>query len=168
MKLILESPLDFRQFQNLIILTFVTMMILLGIMNSADFNSYMIIESVLIALNIMFFAILLTKKGMFVENGNLFIGIFLLGLTLKKTLVSTENFKEIILQKGKLSTNYAYSHDIKDFHNWEPNLNHSESIFTIYMIGENETQKVKILTLTKSEKIKLAIKFITENTNLYY
>ncbi|GGD24092.1 hypothetical protein [Flavobacterium orientale] len=164
MKLILERNLDFRQFQNLIILTFITMMILLGMLNSVESNSYIFIKFVLIFLNILFVAILFTKKGLLFEKGKLFVCIFLLGFTVKKNLIKTSEFKEITLQKGKLSTNYAYSFDIKEFHNWEPDLNHSVTGFTIGMINEN--QKQKILMLTKPEKTKLAINFIVENTNL--
>ncbi|AWA31121.1 hypothetical protein HYN48_14045 [Flavobacterium magnum] len=166
MNLILERSLDFRQFQNLVILTFVTMMILLGMLNSVEFSSYILIELILVFLNILFLGILFTKKGLRVENGNLFVCVFLFGLILKKTLLKTSEFQEINLQKGKLSTNYAYSYDIKEFHNWEPDLNHSVTSFTICMINEN--QKQKILMLTKPEKTKLAINFIVENTNLKY
>ena len=164
MKLILERSLDFRQFQNLIILTFVTLMLFLGMLNSVESSSYILIELILVFLNILFLGILFTKNGLHVENGRFFVCIFLFGLTLKKTLIKTSEFQEITLQKGRLSTNYSY--DIKEFHNWEPDLNHSVTSFTICMVNENQNQK--ILLLTKPEKTKLAIKFIVENTNLKY
>ena len=168
MKLILERNLDFRQFQNLLILTFITVMLLLGMLNSLEFKSYILIELVLIILNILFIAILFTRKGLHLENQKLYVGVFLFGLILKKTLIETSYFQELKIQKGKLSTNYAYSYDIKEFHNWEPDLNQSVTSFTISMVNENQGQKQKILMLTKAEKAKAAINFIVENTNLKY
>lgn len=168
MKIILERSIDFRQFQNLIILTFITVMVLLGMINSVDFKSYYLIEALLLFLNIIFIAILFFKKGLYIENQKLYVCMSLIGLVLKKTLIETSNFKRVSLMKGKLSTNYSYSYDIEEFHNWEPDLNHSVTSFTIFMVNENETNNKKILMLTKLENVKLAIDFITKNTNLKY
>jgi len=166
MKIILEKSLDFRQFQNLIILTFITVMILLGMLNSVDYKAYYIIETILFFLNIIFIAILFIKQGLITYNQKLFIGVFLFGFVLRKKLVETSNFQQLSLSKGKLSTNYAYSNDIQDFHFWEPDLNYSETSFTIFMVDEKKTHKKKILMLTKPEKVKSAIDFISKNTNL--
>lgn len=165
MKIILERNLDFRQFQNLIILTFIIGMIFLGMLNSVEFKSYYSIEIILFLLNLVFIAILFTKKGLLIRDQKLYITVFLFGLVLRKTLIITSDFQQLFIRQGKLSTNYSYSHDIKEFHNWEPDLNHSVTSFTLLMIDENNTRK-KILTLTKPEKVKLAIDFIIKNTNL--
>lgn len=166
MKIILEINLDFKQFQNLTILTFITGMMFLGMINSVDFKSYYKIEIILFFLNLIFLAILFTKKGLLIENQKLYKSIFLLGFGLKKTIIETSDFQQILIIQGKLSTNYAYSYNIKEFHNWEPDLNHSVAIFTLLMIDENKSNRKKILTLTKPDKVKLAIDFITKNTNL--
>ncbi|MBF4516339.1 hypothetical protein IRZ71_08295 [Flavobacterium sp. ANB] len=168
MKIILERSLDFRQFQNLIILTFITGMVFLGMLNSVDFKSYYIIETILLILNIIFIAILFFKKGLLIENQKLYNAIFLFGFCLRKKLNETSEFQQISIMQGKLSTNYGYSYDIKEFHNWEPELNHSISSFTIFMVDERKSNKKKILRLAKPEKVKLAIDFITKNTDLKF
>lgn len=168
MKLILERNLDFRQFQNLLVVTFITIMILLGMLNSVEFKAYNLIALVLIFLNFLFVAILFTKKGLALENQKLYASVFLFGLIVKKTLIETSDFRQLTLQRGKLSTNYAYSYDIKEFHNWEPDLNYSVTSFTISMVNENQAQKRKIIMITKAEKVASAINFILENTNLKY
>lgn len=166
MQIILERNLDFRQFQNLIILTFITSMIFLGMLNSLSFNSYYMIEIILLLLYLIFISILCTKKGLLSENQKLYKVILLFGFRVKKTLIETSNFQQLSLTKGKLSTNYLYSNNIKELHNWEPNLKYSISCFTIFMTDESKSHKKKILTLTKTEKVKLAIDFIVKNTHL--
>lgn len=168
MKIILERNLDFRQFQNLIILTFIAGMFFLGMLNSVDFKSYYRIEIALFVLNLIFISILFIKKGLIVKNDKLYNAIFLFSFTIRKTLIETSNFQELSVATGKLSTNYAYSHNIRDFHNWEPNLNYSMSCFSFFMFDQNYTNQKKILRLTKPEKVKLAIDFIIKNTNLIY
>ena len=166
MKIILERSLDFRQFQNLIILTFITGMAFLGMINSVDIKSYYVIDTILLLLNIIFITILFMKKGLLVENQKLYNAVFLLGFCLRKNLNETSDFQKISITQRKLSTDYDYSNDIKEFHNWEPELNHSMSSFTIFMVNERKNNKKKILRLTKPEKVKLAIDFITKNTYL--
>ena len=166
MKIILERNLDFKQFQNLIILTFVTVMMFLGMLNSVDFKSYYFIEIALCLLNLILIALLLTQKGLLIENQKLYKSVFLFGFGLRKTQIQTSEFQQLFVKQGKLSTNYAYSNDIKEFHNWEPDLNHSVTSFTLIMIDKNNTNEKKILTLTKPEKVKLTIDFIIKNTNL--
>ncbi|MGL3001496.1 hypothetical protein [Flavobacterium sp. RSSB_23] len=166
MKIILEKSLDFRQFQNLIILTFITLMVFLGMLNSVEYKSYYIFEWILLFLNVIFIAILFLKKGLIIYNEKLYEAVFLFGFVLQKKLIETSNFKQLILSSGKRSTNYAYSNASIDFHHWEPDLNHSETSFTIVMIDEKQLNKKKILLLTKAEKVKLAIDFISKNTNL--
>lgn len=166
MKIILERNLDFRQFQNLIILTFITGMIFLGMINSVSFKSYYIIETILFLLCLIFILILCTKKGFSVENQRLYKVIFLFGLTLRKNFIETSNFQQFFIIKGKLSTNYSYSNDIKELHKWEPDLNYSENCFTIFITDESNANKKRILILTKPEKLKLTIDFIVKNTHL--
>ena len=166
MKIILEKALDFRQFQNLIILTFATLMFFLGMANSVDFKTYYVYEILLLILNLIFIAILFTKKGLIVENEKLYASTFLFGFVLRKTQINISNFRKLSLSEGKLSTNYAYSYDIKEFHNWEPDLNHSVKSFTLFAVNESETHKQKILMLTKPEKVKLTIEFLSKSTHL--
>ncbi|WP_264538518.1 hypothetical protein [Flavobacterium sp. N1736] len=166
MKIILEKKLDFKQFQNLIILTFITVMVFLGMLNSVDFKSYYTIEIILLVLNFIFIAILCTKKGLSIENKRLYNTIFLFGFRLRKTLIETSNFQHVSIRQGKLSTNYAYSYNTKESRNWEPDLNYSITSFTLLMIDENKGNGKKMLTLTKADKVKLAIDFIIKSTNL--
>jgi hypothetical protein len=166
MKVILEKALDFKQFQNLIILTFITFMFFLGMVSSLDFRTYYVFEVVLLLLNIIFGSILFTKKGLHIEDGQLYYSIFWFGFILKKTLIPISKFQALSLTEGKLSTNYAYSYDIKEFHNWEPDLNYSVDSFTLFAVDENKTQKQKIVQLTKLKNVTVAIEFIIKNTHL--
>ena len=97
MKLILERNLDFKQFQNLIILTFVTIMILLGMLNSAQFKTHVFLEFILIFLNVLFITILFTKKGLCVKDRKLYVAVFLFGSIIKKSFVNTSHFQEVTL-----------------------------------------------------------------------
>jgi len=168
MRIILEKALDFRQFKNLIILTFITVMIFLGMINSVDLETYYVYEILFLILNVIFIAILFTKKGLFAEDEKLYASIFLFGFVLRKTQIEISNLQRLSLSTGKLSTNYAYSYDVKKFHNWEPDLNYSVKSFTLFAVDENETRKQKIVMLTKHEKVKLAIEFICHNTHLKF
>ena len=168
MKIILERNLDFRQFQNLFILTFITVMLFLGMVNSVDFKSYYLAEMILLVFNLIFITVLFTKKGLVFEDQKLFSVVFLFGIAFRKRQIITENFQRLSIMTGKLSTNYHYSYDIKEFHNWEPNLNHSVTSFTLYMINQENNIHKKIRRLTKPEKVKLAINFIIKNTTLMY
>lgn len=168
MKIILEKSLDFMQFQNLIILTFVIFMILLGMINSIDHKSYFFFEMILVSMSILFITILFTKKGLYIENNKLYFAIFIFGSVLKKTLIDTSPFQSISSLQGKLSTNYNYSDNTTDLNSWEPDLNISMKCFTLILINEDKSKKKEILTLTKHEKVKSAIDFIIKNTNLKY
>lgn len=165
MKIILEKKLDFKQFQNLIILTFITVMVFLGMLNSVDFKSYYSIEIVFLFLILIFISILFTKKGLLIKNRELYTATFLFGFVLRKTVINTTDFQLLSIINGKLSTNYGYTYDIKRLRYWEPNLNYSETSFTVCIVDKNKAYK-KILRLTKSEKVKLAIDFIVRNTHL--
>lgn len=164
--IILEKSLDFRQFQNLIIFTFFTSMVFLGLTYSDAFEIPLAVKITLGLLTVLCIAILFTKKGLVLEANTLYSGIFLFGFILKKKIVATSNYLKLGLYKGKHSTNYAYTNQITILSKWEPNLNHSEDSYTLVM--ENEDRKHKIIMLTKAEKAKLAIDFVIEHTNLVY
>ena len=166
-EIILEKKLDFRQFQNLIILTFVTFMTFLALTYTEEFEIPVWLKILLGLLTILFITILLTKKGLCIEANKLYVAIFLFGFIVKKQFVDVSSFEKLALNKGKLSTNYAYSYDITEFHNWEPDLNNSVTSFTLSMENQNN-KKQKIIMLTKSDKVKLAIDFIQRNTKLSY
>ncbi|TDW49102.1 hypothetical protein EV144_103628 [Flavobacterium sp. 270] len=168
MKIILEKNLDFRQFQNLIILIFCCVMVLLGMLNSLELRDYIFMKSFLFLFTIVLFAILFSKKGMYVRDNNLYIAVFLFGFLLKKKLIITSQYQKVSVIKGKLSTNYNYSSKIEIFHNWEPDLNYSVDYFSIIMINEDLNSGKKIISITKSKKVKIAIDFILKNTNLKY
>ena len=165
-QIILEKNLDFRQFQNLIILTFVTLMMLLGFIYSEEFEIPITAKIVLALLNVLFIAILFTKKGLGVENSKLYSGVFLFGFVLQKKVFETSNYQELSLRKGKLSTNYAYTNEFTNFKKWEPNLNVTEESFTLVM--KNEDNHQKIIMMTESKKVKSAIDFIIKHTHLSY
>jgi hypothetical protein len=168
MKVVLERNLDFKQFQNLIILTFCCVMVLLVMLNSLQLGSYVYGKVALFLFIILFFALLLTRKGLYIKNNNLYTAIFLFGLVLKGELLQTAEHDGLSVREGKLSTSYNYSYRRRGLNNWEPNLNYSVACFTINMTDENGDFKKKIIRLTKPEKVKIAIDFIIENLSLKY
>lgn len=167
MKIILERNLDFRQFQNLIILTFIILMVFLGMLNSIPLQELVIVKLILFILILFFFMILFTKKGLVVEQKKLFTGVFLLEKLIFKKPISTD-FKSFSLLNGKLSTNYNYSYDIEDFHKWEPDLNVSIQCYTLNLLSQDHRNRVKFLTLTNIENAKEALNFIVKNISLKY
>lgn len=167
-KAVLEKSLDYMQFQNLIILTFCFVITLLAMLYSLDFGSYILIECFLFLFSLLFIAILFTKKGLIIIDENLYSGIFLFGKPIYKKIIPIIGFDCISIVKGKLSTNYAYSYKIDVFHKWEPDLNVSIKSFKICLIEENQKKIKKIITLTDSKKVKIAVDFIIENSTLKY
>ena len=167
MELILQRNLDFKQLQNLFILTFCFLLTLLGMLTSTAPDDFIYIKIPLFLLIAVFILLLLTRKGLVVENKTLYKGVFLFEKLLFTTIIESD-FKIITLLKGKLSTNYGYSYDIKEFHNWEPDLNHSVESFTITLLNESYTQRKRVLILTDINHAKRALDFILKNTDLKY
>lgn len=167
MKIILERNLNFIQFQNLVIVTFVLIMTFLAMLNSLALVDFILIKIILFLLIIFFTLLLLTKKGLVVENNRLYKAVFLFNqLILRKEVPN--NLKRFSLLVGKLSTNYNYSYEIADFHNWEPNLNVSISAYSLMILSDDHRKRMNVLTLTKIEKAKEAVDFVIKNTSLKY
>lgn len=167
MKIILQRNLDFKQLQNLFILTFCCLLTLLGMLTSTAASDFIYIKIPLFLLSIIFTLLLLTRKGLVVENNTLYKGVFLFEkLLFTKSFQS--DFQTFSLLKGKLSTNYGYSYDIKQFNDWEPDLNHSVESFTITLLNETHTQRKQVLVLTDLNQAKKAVDFIVQNTSLKY
>lgn len=167
MQIILQKNLDFKQLQNLFILIFCCLLTFLGMITSTAFIDFIYIKISLFLFIVIFILILLIKKGLVVESNNLYKGIFLFGKLIYKKSIKTD-FQIFSLLKGKLSTNYNYSYDIQDFHNWELDLNHSVESFTITLLNETHTEKKQVLVLTNINQAKSAIDFIIKNTKLRY
>jgi len=167
MKIILERNLNFRQFQNLIILTFIIVMLFLGMLNSIPMFEFLLLKSILFILIIIFVLILFTKKGLIIKQNKLYKGVFLLETLILKKPISTD-FNSFSLLNGKLSTNYNYSYDIGEFHNWEPDLNVSIQCYTLNLLSQDHKKRVKFLTLNSIEKAKEAVNFVVTNTSIKY
>jgi len=166
-KIILERNLDFRQFQNLIILTFIIVMVFLGMLNSIPLLEFVIIKLMLFILILISVMLLFTKKGLLTEQNKLYKGVFLFEALIFKKPISTD-FESFSLLNGKLSTNYNYSYDVGDFHNWEPDLNISIQCYTLNLLSQDHKKRVKFLTLTNLEKAKEAVNFVVKNTSIKY
>ncbi|WP_367752840.1 hypothetical protein [Flavobacterium sp. WC2430] len=166
-RIILERNLDFKQFQNLFILTFSCLITLFAMLYSLRSNEFVYIKLGLFAFSLIFILVMFTKKGLVVKKNELYNGVFLFEkLTYKKAIKS--DFKIVTVFKGRLSTNYNYSYDIKEFHNWEPDLNATVVSFTLNLLNQNHTKKIKVITLTKVDKTKIAVDFILANTSLKF
>ncbi len=137
----------------------------LGLLNSTKANEFVFIKITLFFLLLFFILFLLTKKGLFVEKHQIYKGIFLFDKLLFKSLITSESGK-ITLVPGNLSTNYNYSFDIKEFHNWEPDLNHSIKIYTLFLVNDSDSAKRRIIAVRKLSQAKEAIEFLTKNTTL--
>ena len=168
MKSILERKLDFMQFQNLIILTFCCVMTMLAMFYSLSFEEYLGIKFSLFFLSSIFVLIMFLKNGFYIENDSFFVATFLFGFVLAKKQISISKFYYAAIVKGKLSTNYNYSYEITDFHNWEPDVNISVKSFTIIFWDKEYNSKEIILTLTNAKKVIIATEFITQNTELKF
>jgi len=166
MKLILERNLDFRQFQNLVILTVCLLLIFFGVLNTFGASEYFLIKGILLLFIVIFIMILLTRKGLIVDNDKLYYGIFLFGWIIRRTWLDTSKYQTLNIGNVRMSTNYNYSYDIKDFHRWEPDLNVTIKGFLLSMTTEDQSIRQKIIGLTKPHAAKMAVNFIVENTNL--
>lgn len=166
MKIILEKSLDFMQFQNLFILTFCFVITLLAMINSLEIGEYLFIQISLFILSLIFIGILFTKKGLYKDYKNLYSAIFLFGFILSKRIIQTSGFQKIDVLKGRLSTNYNYSNNLRTLHHWEADLNVSQNIFNVCLVNENNFSSEKIIRLTKPKNVTTAVNFIIENTNL--
>jgi len=167
MRIILERNLDFRQFQNLIILSFIVIMVFLAMLNSLPLIKFALVKSILFVLLVIFALLLFTRKGLSIKQSKLYKAVFLFGKLIFKKEVPT-NFKSFTLFTGRLSTDYNYSYEITDFHNWEPNLNVSMPCYSLNILSEDHRKRLNILTLTKMQKAKEAVDFILKNTSLKY
>ena len=167
MKIILERNLDFIQFQNLIILTFVLMLTFLAMLNSLALMELALIKFILFVIIVICILLLFTKIGLVIEQSKLYKTVFLFERILFKKVVSAD-FKKFTLLNGRLSTNYNYSFDITEFHNWEPDLNASMPCYSLNLLSEDHRKRFKVLTLTNMSKAKEAVDFVAKNTNLTY
>jgi hypothetical protein len=155
------------QFQNLIILNFVVIMFFLAMVHSLALIEFALVKCILCILIVIFTLLLFTKKGLAIEKSQLYTGVFLFSRLIFKKEVPT-NFKSFTLFSGRLSTNYNYSYEITDFHNWEPDLNVSKQCYSLNIVSEDHRKRLKVLTLTKIDKAKEAVDFIVKHTALQY
>lgn len=155
------------QFQNLIILNFVAVIFFLALLSSLPLTEFALIKLILFVLIVIFSLFLFTKKGLAVEQKQLYKAVYLFGKLIFKKEVPN-NFKSFTLFNGRLSTNYNYSYEITNLHNWEPNLNVTMPCYSINILSEDHRKRLNILTLTKIEKAKEAVDFIVKNTSLKY
>jgi hypothetical protein len=142
-------------------------MLFLGMLNSIPMFELLLLKSILFILIVIFVLILFTKKGLIIEQNKLHKGVFLFETLILKKPISTD-FKSFSLLNGKLSTNYNYSYDIGEFHNWEPDLNVSIQCYTLNLLSQDHKKRVNFLTLTNIEKAKEAVNFVVKNTSIKY
>ncbi len=136
-------------------------------LNSLPFIEFALIKFILFVLIVIFTLLLFTKKGLAIEQNKLYKAVFLFGKLIFKKEVPT-NFKSFTLFSGRLSTNYNYSYEITEFHNWEPELNVSVPSYSLNILSEDHRKRFNFLTLTKIDKVKEAVDFVVKNTSLKY
>jgi hypothetical protein len=142
-------------------------MVFLAMLNSLPLIEFVLIKLILFSLIVIFALLLFTKKGLVIEQNKLYKGVFLFGKAIFKKAISTD-FNSFSLLKGRLSTNYNYSYDIEEFHNWEPDLNITTPCYTLNLLSKDHRKRLKILTLTNIDKAKEAVDFVVKNTSLNY
>jgi hypothetical protein len=163
-KLILEKCFGFNQRQNLTILTISLLLILFGMLNANDHDSFLYYEILLSLLILIFVAILNFKKGLISNDQVLYKAVFLAGFVMKQTEIELNSFHRISIFNSRLSTNYDYMPEKKTVGNWEPNLNVSVKIFSIILIDDIKFKNKEIMYLLNRENALLAVDFITKNT----
>lgn len=155
MKLILERALDFKRFSNVIVLSLIIFLILIGII-SFEKNPNIILVLILSSLFVLLTLLLFVKKGFEYRNNKFYLIFTIFGLILKsKELLLNENntiSSKMFISNNKFQKGYT-SFDKK----YEPTLYFKEYYYEIY-IGNQY-----ITTLHSKEKLDKAVNFIEKS-----
>ena len=163
MKIVLERSLEFNQYKNLFILTFICFFVFLGISNSEFTKVTIWIEIVLGVLILFFICIMLLKKGIVVNDVTLSKGYFLFGFLIAKKKIIVANLPIISLLICSRSTNYNVV-----IRKYEPRLSLNMESFDLYLLNKNHTVKSIFLRFEKEESSNKAIEFLINNTTLKF
>jgi len=165
MKIILERNLDFNQFKNVFILNFVCASVLLMLYVAEPIALFGGLKLLIGVLVLLLISLMFLKKGLVVDDRNLFIGYFLFGLSVFKRMANRDHMKIVAVLTFKNGPNYNYTR-WPNFAKWEPNLEYTTSSFQVFFLNENHTEKEHIVSLLKKENSERAIEFLLKNMNV--
>jgi hypothetical protein len=162
-QIILERNLDFNQFKNVFILSFVSFFIFLICAKYGQTEMTFFAGIFLIILTILMFL----KKGLVIGNMNsISVGYFLFGILLKTNKIETKGMPILsVLIFGK-HPNYNYTNRVTLFSRWEPNLEYRTQSYQLCLLNENHRIKRKFLSLMKEDSSNKAVEFLEQFTNL--
>lgn len=163
-QIILERNLDFNQFKNVFILSFVCFFIFLTSINYNQTFLAFFFAFFLVVLIIL----MLIKKGLVItgNTSSINVGYFLFGFLLKTSQIETKQTPILsVLTFGK-RPNYNYTKQTTIFSRWEPNLEYRTQSYQLFLLNENHRIKKKFLTLSKEESSQKAVEFLEQSTNL--
>lgn len=162
-QIILERNLDFNQFKNVFILSFICFFIVLICAKYGQSEMTIFFGVFLIILTILIFL----KKGLVIVNmRSISVGYFLFGVLIKINKIETKEMSIIsVLTFGK-HPNYNYTNRITIFNRWEPNLEYRTQSYQLFLLNENHRVKRKFLSLMKEESSTKAVSFLEKFTNL--
>ncbi|TCN49396.1 hypothetical protein D0809_24220 [Flavobacterium circumlabens] len=163
MKIILERSIEYNQLKNLFFITLILTFVFFGILNSELNVIVMYVEGALGVLILLFIFIILLKKGIVINQRNIFIGFFFLGLLIIKRKVQIEGMPLITLLTYDKKKNYNYV-----VRPWEPKLEFKMKSFEINLLNVKHTSKKKLLRLENEESSTKAIDFIINNSELRF
>ncbi|WKL47612.1 hypothetical protein Q1W71_21975 [Flavobacterium pectinovorum] len=163
MKIILERSIEYNQLKNLFFITLILTFVFFGILNSELNVIVMYVEGALGVLILLFIFIILLKKGIVINQRNIFIGYFFLGLLIIKRKVQIEGMPLITLLTYDKKKNYNYV-----VRPWEPKLEFKMKSFEINLLNVKHTSKKKLLRLENEESSTKAIEFIINNSELRF
>jgi|GEM_PF-1730989 len=163
---VFERWLDFMQFRNLLLLTFVTSMLFLGMIGTEEYRSYHTAQILLFVLNLVFIVLLCLKKGIFVHRNQVYEGLFLFGFALESAQVITFSLPFLLPVQGTLSTNYPYTRDSWAYRDWEPDLNISQKSFSLFLTNADRSRTELLIRYTNEKRVQQAIDLILKNTHI--
>lgn len=164
-QIILERNLDFNQFKNVIISSFVCLSLFLVSIKHELPTLKAFFGLVLIILIMLLFL----KKGLVVGNkSSLSVGYFLFGVLLKTNIVDSKMMTSFSILTFRKHPNYKYTKYPTFLARWEPNLNYRTQSYQLYLLNESHKIKRKVFSLGKEESSVKAIEFMEVFTNLNF
>lgn len=130
---------------------------------SQDGSSNMTIWIWVIAIiTLLAFAIIIfpLKKGLYINNSDLFFGYFSWGKLLYKHKIDVDQAKAVSVLKFKRRQRGAYMSLAN------PEFSTTFNSFEVYVLNERHTKRSLLISLKKENNAKKALEFVVENTEM--
>ena len=164
-QIILERNLDFNQFKNVIISSFVCLSLFM-VSIKHELSTLKVFFGLVLFILVM---LLFLKKGLVVGNRrSLSVGFFLFGVLLKTNNVDTKMMLSFSILTFRKHPNYNYTKQPTFLSRWEPNLNYQAQSYELYLLNESHKIKRKVITLMKEESSAKATEFMEAFSNFNF